>query len=567
MDDIAHNINSKQEVNGEHTNYLEYFKKHPNKILNFIISNHVIDSTLAKEFNDVYTKYSFLTVIENRNVFEKDFFEKEKYGFCDMENYFTVTINNYREYETNYINYKNLKDDILKNFDVYSICDNQTVFNIHKSQFESFLNRYEKSSEIHWGTLCMNKCLYFSDTIISKYNHVLSWEVLQYSGNLNWTFDLIESKKESLNWMVVSSYEFLDWNIDSIEKYKDYLIFSLGEGWRKQSMSSTKNKKGQWFEIKPGQSPKPLFNFKLKGSISLCETIKWSIELIDKVYDYWDWEELSLNKGIKWDVNLIEKYISKVNFKALSSNPSVQWSIELIKKYNNHWDWAELSHNCGIDFNYVMLLQFEEQWHWKPKLNNWYWDEYKDEKIKKCLASNKNIKWTLEIVDKFYERIDFWRISLHGIIDEDVLIKYSNEFNRKEKCGFESHKWSDFRSSEDIYKNAWENLKVNRNTKFTKNMIDFFSNYNITITYSTGNLAHDGDIIEENISLLELFKNLNFQDLTIDLVLLNHNNWGRTFLNNEFINFHLLEESIRPILSKEFSIKLLHGLRTMSLNL
>jgi hypothetical protein len=98
-----------------------------------------------------------------------------------------------------------------------------------------------------------------------------------------------------------------------------------------------------------------------------------------------------------------------------------------------------------------------------------------------------------------------------------VLIKYSNEFNRKEKCGFEYHKWSDFRCSEDIYKNAWENLKLNRNTKFTKNMIDFFSNYNITITYSTGNLAHDGDIIEENISLLELFKDLKFQDLTIDL--------------------------------------------------
>lgn len=544
--------------------YSDYFKKYPNKILRFIIPNNIIESTIAREFHDVYSKYSMLTIIENRNVFETDFFEKEKYGFCDMENYFTVTINNYREYDTNYINYKNLKDDILKNFDVYSICDNQTVFNLHKSQFESFLNRFEKSNEIHWGTLCMNKCLYFSDTIISKYNHILSWEVLQYSGNLNWTFDLIESKKESLNWMVLSSYEFLDWNIDTIEKYKDYLIFSLGEGWRKQNLSSTKNKKGQWFEIKLGQSPKPLFNFKLKGSISLCETIKWSIELIDKFYDYWDWEELCLNKGIKWDESLIEKYFSKVNFKALSSNSSVIWSIELIKKFYNHWDWAELSYNCGINFNCEMILQFEEKWYWEPKCN-WYFDEYKEKnEEKKCLASNKSIRWTLEIVDKFYERIDFWRISLYGMIDEEVLMKYSSDFNRKEKCGFIYHKWSDFRCDENIYKTAWENLKVNRKTSFTKNMIDFFINYKTTITYSKGNLAHDGNIIQETISLIELFKEKEFTDLTIELVMINDIKWGHIFFNNEFVNSYLLENSIKPILSEEFTIKFLEELRLMS---
>lgn len=554
----------KEEMHEDLSKYLDHFKKYPNKILKFMISNHIIESKIATDFIDVYKKYSFLTIIDNREVFEKDFFEKEKYGFYEMDNYFMVTIKNYREYESNYNDYINLKNDILNNFDVSYVCRNQTEFSIHKSQLEIFLNRYKNNKHIYWDSLFLNKCLYFSDKIISQYDVILNWEILQYSANLNWTFDLIESKKETLNWMVISSYEFLKWDVETIDKYKDYLIFSLGEGWRKKHLSLTKNKKGQYFEIKSKQLQNNLFDFKLKGSISLCETINWSIDLIDKFHDYWDWEELCLNKGIRWDENLIEIFFSKVNFKALSSNPSVNWSIELIKKYNNYWDWAELSYNCGIDFNHEMLSQFEEQWHWEPKLNNWYWDEYKEGNNKMCLACNKGIKWTLEIVDKFYERIDFWRISLHGMIDEEVLVKYSNEFNRKEKCGFEYHKWSDFKYSEDIYKNAWENLKININTSFTKNIIDFLSNYNTTIIYSRGNLAHNGQIIEDNVSLLELFKELKFHDLTLDLVLLNHITWGKVFFNNEFVNSHLLEESIKPILSNNFSIKLLEKLREMN---
>ncbi len=540
--------------------YLNYFTNYPNKILNFIISNNIIDATTARYYEDVFTKFSMMAIIENKVIFEKDYFEKEKYDFYGMDNYFFVTIKSYREYESNYKKYINLKDDIIKNFDVYNIrCD--SGFHINKSQFQYFLSRYENSDCIYWSTLCMNKSLYFTEKIISKYDRILCWEALQYSGNLNWNFELIESKKDTLNWMVISSYEFLVWDIDAIDKYKEYLIFSLGEGWRKKSQSSTRNQKGQWFEIKPKILQKNLFNFKLKGSISLCETISWSIEIIDKFYDYWDWEELCLNKGIKWDDILIDKYISKINFKALSSNPSVKWSIGLIQKYLNNWDWSELSTNNGINFDYEMLLQFEDLWHWKPETNNWYWDEFKEDNNKKSLSNNRNIIWSLKIVEKFYDKIDFWRISLYGIIEENIIIKYSNEFDRKEECGWENYKWSDFRATEKIYKNGWENLKVNPHAKFSIGLIDFFLNYKTSITFSEGNLAHDGVIIQEDISLLELFKEKEFSGLTIDFVMLNDIKWGYIFFNNDFVNYQLLQESIKPIFTNKFSIELLNNLK------
>lgn len=543
--------------------YIKYFTKYPNSILNFVISNNIIDKNTALEYVDIFTKYSVMTIITNKHIFEKNYFEKEKFDFYGMDNYFYVSIKKYQIYESNYNKFENLKKDIIDNFDVLNIrCENE--FHIHKSQFEYFLNRYENNTEIYWYSLCMNKCLYFTDNIISKYNNILSWHTLQYSGNLNWNFNLIDSKKDILNWMVISSYEFLVWNFETIDKYKDYLIFSLGDNKNNNFNGSTRNLKGNSFKLDISTLQKNKFNFKLKGSISLCETISWSYEIIEKFYDYWDWEELCLNKGIKWDHILIDKYITKINFKALSSNPSVKWSIDLIQKYINHWDWSFLSNNYGINFNYEMILQFENLWHWKPVINNWYWDEYDKKENKRSLLHNKNIIWSLKIVENFYEKIDFWLISLHGIVEESVIIKYSKEFDRKEKCGWVYHKWSDFRDTEDIIKNGWENLKVNPNIKFSVSLIDFFLNYKTNIVFSEGNLAYNGVILEKEISLLELFKEKHFYGLNIELVMLNEYKWGHIFFNNDFINSYLLEVSIKEIIDKEFSLKLLEELRLMS---
>lgn len=542
-------------------NYLEFFEKYPKKILYNLIKYKVVDSTIAKKYKDVFNKYSFTTILSYRDIFEENFEKKEKYEGYDNENVFCFSIWEYPNYDPRYSNFLNIKQDILTNFNVLQ--GGNSRFSIHKSEFESFLERYQNNKEIFWGDICSNKCLYFTNDIIAKYDHILSWEVLQYSGNLEWTFELIESKKEILNWMAVSSYKFLKWDIDKIDKYKDYLIFSLGEpGWKKTSyVLDGKNKRGKWFKLEPRDRQGNLFGFKLKGSISLCETIDWSIPLINKFFDSWDWEELCLNKGIKWDESLIETYIEKVNFKALSSNPSVKWNEKLIEKYKNKWDWEELSINNGITTTQGILSQFEEMWIWKPLSNNRYRDEYKDNNITKCLSSNKTILWNLKIVDGFFDKIDFWRISLNGTIDEEVIIKYANEFERKENCDWEYHRWSDWRFGSDVYKNGWENFLKNRNTKFSIKLIDFFRNYSTQIIYSNGNLAHDGEIIEENISLLKLFKELEFEGLTIDLVIENYENWGEIFFNNNFINEFLIEKYLIPILTEELTISLLENLK------
>ena len=66
-------------------NYLEFFEKYPKKILYNLIKYKVVDSTIAKKYNDVFEKYSFTTILSYRNVFEENFEKKEKYGPKKMD--------------------------------------------------------------------------------------------------------------------------------------------------------------------------------------------------------------------------------------------------------------------------------------------------------------------------------------------------------------------------------------------------------------------------------------------------------------------------------------------------
>jgi hypothetical protein len=64
-----------------------------------------------------------------------------------------------------------------------------------------------------------------------------------------------------------------------------------------------------------------------------------------------------------------------------------------------------------------------------------------------------------------------------------------------------------------------------------------------------------------SVALIELFKDLKFLNLSLDLIIEKKNDWGKILFNNNFINYHLLEEEIKPILTNVFSSKLLDELR------
>ena len=104
-----------------------------------------------------------------------------------------------------------------------------------------------------------------------------------------------------------------------------------------------------------------------KGIEFLCsfENINWSVELIEKYKDQWNWFYLSRNTSLPWSIELIEKYKDQWHWGELSSNTSLPWSIELFEKYKDQWHWrGELSRNTSLPWSIELIEKYKDQWDW-----------------------------------------------------------------------------------------------------------------------------------------------------------------------------------------------------------
>ena len=107
-----------------------------------------------------------------------------------------------------------------------------------------------------------------------------------------------------------------------------------------------------------------------KGIEFLCsfENINWSVELIEKYKDQWDWFYLSRNTSLLRSIELIEKYKDRWDSELsggwgwgrVSTNTSLPWSIELIEKYKDQWYWRELSWNESIHWPKLSINMVDE---------------------------------------------------------------------------------------------------------------------------------------------------------------------------------------------------------------
>jgi hypothetical protein len=74
-------------------------------------------------------------------------------------------------------------------------------------------------------------------------------------------------------------------------------------------------------------------------SLSGNEALPWSLELIERYEDRWDWLVLSGNEALPWSLELIERYKDRWYWRRLSENEALPWSLELIERYEDRWDW------------------------------------------------------------------------------------------------------------------------------------------------------------------------------------------------------------------------------------
>jgi hypothetical protein len=269
-------------------------------------------------------------------------------------------------------------------------------------------------------------------------------------------------------------------------------------------------------------------------TISESPNVKWTIELINKFENYWDWDQLSSNHYIPFNLEIIEAFQDSWNWTLISSNRSIHWDVELLQKFkskicpkgiatNNNVDWNNAlflfrspdfdwkMYSLNRAFN-VTLLEIKNKEYWKKiiwkkpskgqtidirghyyfKKDNPYliskiesdnyfeefWTYHKKYKfyIEPSLSANTNIEWTDEIISKHFNKLDFWMIALRGILSVEIVLKYAAYFDEMKYIHKFSQKNSDWPNDDIlVYTTGWENLAMNPNFEPNEEFFSFAS--------------------------------------------------------------------------------------------
>ena len=191
------------------------------------------------------------------------------------------------------------------------------------------------------------------------------------------------------------------------------------------------------------------------------DSVKWDIELLDKVDEKIDWSALWKIKNIKFDLAFFKKYESKIEFSSIQLSKNIEWSnnllseygdkfdwskwlitkeplstIENLRRYKDILDWSSVSHRINIDFTEETLQEFSEKWDWKK------------------LSANKHLPLSVEFIQKYIEHLDFDALSQNPKSIE-LIYKYPT-----------SKKWN------------WDKVILNPAISYNKDSFDFvFSHY------------------------------------------------------------------------------------------
>ena len=258
---------------------------------------------------------------------------------------------------------------------------------------------------------------------------------------LPWTIDYIEKYEDEWYWPKLSENPSLPWSIELIEKYKDKW------GWRGRVSSKDfelveKYKdKWNWFGLsktykKVQEATLIINNVRELGDkwegLSRNTGLPWSLDLIERYKDKWDWYELSKNHSIPWSEELIEKFIDKWSYTSLSMNRSVPWTdsiVELIDTYLENQKqlyierkWSSymierknkelnelceaLSNNTSLPWSVELIIKFQNKWDYNT------------------LSKNKSISWTIGLIEKFKDQLDLENLSNREDVYEKAFKPY-----------------------------------------------------------------------------------------------------------------------------------------------
>ena len=146
--------------------------------------------------------------------------------------------------------------------------------------------------------------------------------------------------------------------------------------------------------------------------LSSNEVLPWSLELIGRFRDKWNWDNLSFNEALPWSLELIKIFRDKWNWEYLSCNKALPYSLELIQKFEDNWNWKRLSGSDVLPWSLQLIECFEDKWDWAR------------------LSFNESLPWTLELLEQFNNRWDWWNLAWNESLpwSLELLERFNNKW-------------------------------------------------------------------------------------------------------------------------------------------
>jgi len=247
----------------------------------------------------------------------------------------------------------------------------------------------------------------FSFNEIEKNKYKLDWYWLGSNENIDWSQIPIDTFIEMYDQagadrLTICHNKKIPWTIELIEKHIDF--------WDWSDYGLSHNDALPWsFELL--RKFEDRFIWSELSSINL----NWSTELLEAFDDKWNWEELSYNETLPWSKDLLAKYLHKFNFGYLCLNSKVPWDETLIEKYREKINWDFLSFNEGLTWYESLIEKYEDFWNWKN------------------LSKNTKLPWTEAFIKKYSEFWDWDRLSINPALpwSTDFISKYFKKWNFK----------------------------------------------------------------------------------------------------------------------------------------
>jgi hypothetical protein len=403
--------------------------------------------------------------------------------------------------------YENFNPD----YDDYSTL-NSLSSNISLPWSIEFIEKFK--DYLDWEELSLNESVHWSLELIKEFYDYWNWKSLSFNKELPWSINLIEKYKEKWDWNYLSCNKGIPWSENILKKYNDLINYDKLWGIRK-SIISTETFFDTIFERKIWVGNEWMQY--VDGLSDYYEEFKTQVEFDDyDVYIFYElfsedlnWkseffiEENIIDEGGFVNLGMFKIHFGR-NWQQLSRNTKLPWSIELIEKHKDKWDWFYLSMNSGIKINLEIFEKFNTSWNgWNPRtlgLNKNISVKIIEKYPYSCVYEkqgdyeknyytsylyNEYFPWTIDLIEE--KSFDlFWkdnnRSSIRKIFAKNTLIPWSEELLNKYKRDLD-----------------WNHLTENDSVPWSLDLINKFA---IHLTYSQilWDIVHvyiDDDLIEE----------------------------------------------------------------------